>query len=342
MPGSRQFDAPGRGRRGNTHLFVVVVAALLAILTGPAGAQEMTLRFASLYPPQHSASRTADKFAELVKDKTGGTIVVDVFHNSALGSEREAAEGVRSGSIDVAYSGLPGFGSYVPEFGVLELPFNYESLDQVKAVVDEISSTLEARMADQGLILLGYLYDGPRVTISTKPLRSIEDFAGLKFRVPQAPLYVQMAEAFGATPTPVSLPEVYTALQAGIVEALEGTPTSIYANKYYEIAKNVARTDHIFFVAYIAMNRDLFESLSLEQQKALREAGREASAYNLQIAKAAVGEDFQRLADAGVAFTEPDRQPFIDAVADMKERFAQNLGPEAVKIYEQIKAVTKK
>ena len=137
---------------------------------GLAQAPEITLRFASLYPPAHSASRTAIRLAELVAAKTAGKVKVDLFHNAALGSEREAAEGVKSGSIDMAYSGLTGFGSYVPEFGVLEMPFLYDTLDQVKSVVDKISPRLEARMASVGLALLGYLYDGPRVTLSTRPL----------------------------------------------------------------------------------------------------------------------------------------------------------------------------
>ena len=182
---------------------------------------------------------------------------------------------------------------------MLEMPFLYDTLDQVKSVVDKISPQLEARMASVGLALLGYLYDGPRVTLSTQPLNSMDDFKGLKLRVPQIPLYVQMAQAFGATPTPVALPEVYTALQSRIVEGLEGTPTSLYTQKYHEVAKNLARTDHIFFVAYIAMNGPLLAKLSPDKQEAIRAAGREASAYNLEIAKPAVQEDFARLAAGG-------------------------------------------
>ena len=319
----------------------VGATGLGAPLRGLAQAPELTLRFASLYPPAHSASRTATRLAELVAAKTGGKVKIDLFHNAALGSEREAAEGVKSGSIDLAYSGLTGFGSYVPEFGVLEMPFLYDTLDQVKSVVDKISPQLEARMASVGLALLGYLYDGPRVTISTRPLNSIDDFKGLKLRVPQIPLYVQMAQAFGATPTPVALPEVYTALQSRIVEGLEGTPTSLYVQKYHEVAKNLARTDHIFFVAYIAMNAGLLAKLPPDQQEAIRAAGREASAYNLEIAKPAVQEDFARLAAAGVKITTPDRAPFRAAVGPMRERYAAGLGARGQEIYDAVKAVTK-
>lgn len=303
-------------------------------------ADTMTLRFASLYPKTHPASRAADKFAELVAEKTGGKIKVDVFHNAALGGEREAAEGVRMGSIDAAYSGLTGFGSYVPQFGVLEMPYLYKDLDQVKTVVDKISGKLETAMAAQGIALLGYQYDGPRVTLANRPIRSIDDFRGLKMRVPQIPLYIQMVQAFGATPTPVSLPEVYTALQSKIVEAVEGTPSSLYAQRYYEVIKNIARTDHIYFVSYLAMNGPLFKGLTPDQQKAMKEAGAESSIFNLNIAKPAVQEDFGRLKAAGVKVTEPDLAPFRSAVAGLKEKYAASFGKPGIDLYDAIKAVT--
>jgi tripartite ATP-independent transporter DctP family solute receptor len=298
----------------------------------------LTLRFASLYPPSHAASRTADKLAELAAAKTAGKIKIDVFHNSALGSEREAAEGVKSGSIDLAYSGLTGFGSYVPEFGVIEMPYNFANFDQLKSIVDQVAGRMEARMASQGLQLLGFLYDGPRVTLTTKPLNSMADFRGLKLRVPQIPLYLQMVQAFGAIPTPVALPEVYTALQSRIVDGLEGTPTSLFSQKYHEVAKNLARTDHIFFVAYIAMNKQLFDKLPKDQQDALRAAGREASSFNLEIAKPAVGLDFEKLIAAGVKVTTPDLAPFRAAVVDLKEKYAAGLGQPGIELYNAIKA----
>jgi TRAP-type C4-dicarboxylate transport system substrate-binding protein len=146
-----------------------------------------------------------------------------------------------------------------------------------------------------------------------------------------------MAQAFGANPTPIALPEIYTALQSKIVDAMEGTPTSLFTTKYFEVARNVARTDHIFFVAYIGVNGPLLKGLPADQQKAIRDAGREASAYNLEIAKAAVEEDFARLKNAGVTFTTPDKAPFRAAVAGMNEKFAAGLGSQTIELYNAIK-----
>ncbi len=340
-PMSRRAFLGTAGMAGAASALTVLDPARVAAQT-PRPAAQATIRFASLFNPEHSASRSADRFAELVAQKTGGAVKVEVFHSAALGGEREVAEGVRSGSIDIGNSGLPGFGSFVPEIHVLEMPYLYESLDEVKGVVDRVASDLEKYLAAGGLQLVGYIFDGPRVTLATRPLRSIDDFRGLKFRVPQAPLYVQMAKAFGAIPTPVSLPEVYTALQTKIAEALEGSPTTLYTGKYHEVARNLSRTDHIFYVAYVAMNPDFFRKQPADVQKAILDAGRESSAYNLELAKKAIQEDFDRLKAAGVQMITVDKAPFRAAVREVNEKFAESRGPRAVQLYQRIREITKR
>ncbi len=307
----------------------------------PAG-PSTTIRFASLFNPDHSASRSADRFAELVGQKTGGRVKVEVFHSASLGGEREVAEGVRSGSIDMGYSGLGGYGNFVPELQMLEMPYLYEDLDDVKAVVDRLAPELETLLAGGGLQPVGYQFDGPRVTLATRPLRSLDDFRGLKFRVPQSPLYVNMAKAFGAIPTPVALPEVYTALQTKIAEALEGSPTTLYTGKYYEVARNLIRTDHIFYVAYVAMNPEFFRKQPPDVQTAILEAGRESSAYNLELAKKAVQEDFDRLKAAGVQSFTVDKARFRAAVRDANDRYAESRGARALALYRRVREITRR
>lgn len=322
--------------------FLGSMAAAAALGPGAAGAQTTTIRFASLFNPDHSASRAADRLAELVAQKTAGRVKVEVFHSAALGGEKEVAEGVRSGSIDLGNSGLPGFGSFVPEIHVLEMPYLYEDLDEVKTVVDKVSPDIERYLAAGGLQPVGYIFDGPRVTLATRALRSFDDFRGLKFRVPQAPLYVQMAKAFGAIPTPVAFPEVYTALQTKVAEALEGSPTTLYTGKFHEVAKNLIRTDHIFYVAYVAMNPDFFKKQPPDVQKAILDAGRESSAYNLELAKKAIQDDFERLKAAGVQVITVDKAPFRAAVRDANEKFAESRGARAVQLYQRIREITKR
>jgi tripartite ATP-independent transporter DctP family solute receptor len=313
-----------------------------ALLAMPAIAQspQTTLRFASLFQADHSASRSAEWFAEQVGQKTGGRVRVQVFHNAALGSEEEAAQGVRSGTIDIAYSGLPGFGGYIRDIRVLEMPYLYADLDELSRVVARISPILDQLFVGAGLKRLSYQFDGPRLTLATRPLRSFADFKGLKFRVPQSPVYIEMVKAFGAIPTPVALPEAYTALQAHVADAIEGSATTLFTGKYYEVARNLVRTDHIFYTAYVAMNPGVFARQPADVQRALVEAGNETVDVNLRMAKEANAADLDRLAKAGLAVMAPERAPFQEAVRQPNERYAASLGGRAMEIYGELRKVT--
>lgn len=252
-------------------------AAAAGALGMPAIAQapQKTLRFASLFRPDHDSSKSSEHFAELVGKKTGGRIKVQVFHNAALGNEAQVGEGVRTGTIDMGFAGGVGFGSAIRDIRVLELPYLYKDFDDIHAVFAKVSPQLGKAFADKGVQLLGYVYEGPRMTLSTKPLKSFADFKGLKLRVPQAPTYIAMAQAFGATPTPVAFPEVYTALQAGVAEALEGSPSTLFTGKFHEVAKNLARTDHIYNAIYFGIHPATFNALAADIKAAILEAGKE-------------------------------------------------------------------
>ncbi|HYM71328.1 MAG TPA: TRAP transporter substrate-binding protein, partial [bacterium] len=317
-------------------------ASPFVIRSASAQQDQVTLRYASLFPPQHSASRSAEWFAGQVAQRTGGKVKVQVFHNAALGGEEQVGEGVRSGTIDMGYAGIVGYGGLIRDIRVLEMPYLYKNLDELKLVVDKVSPILQQLFTANGLLLLGYQYDGPRMTLSVRSLKSIADFKGLKFRVPQSPLYIEMVQGFGAIPTPVAFPEVYTALQTHVAEAMEGSASTLLTGKYYEVAKNLVRTDHIFYAAYVAMNPARFHSLPADAQRVILEAGRESSAYNLQLARQANQDDLDRLVKVVQDVTTPDRAPFEAAVRPVNEKFAASLGGRAMEIYGNVKAVTKR
>ena len=179
------------------------------------------------------------------------------------------------------------------------------------------------------------------MTLTTRPLNAFADFKGVKLRVPQAPAYIMLAQAFGATPTPVVFPEVYTALQAGVVDGLEGSPSTLFTGKFYEVAKNLARTDHIFNAVYFGINPNTFKALDPDVQAAMIEAAKEATAYNLDLVKEGFVVDLGKLKDAGVTETKPDLKPFREAAAVAGLKFARDLGGSALELYEKVKDVTK-
>ncbi len=336
---------PGVSRRGvlRTVGSVVAAGALGPLAVRPTHAQQpqRTLRFSSLFRQDHDSSKSSEYFAELVGKKTGGRIKVQVFFNAALGDEGQTGEGIRTGTIDMGFAGQVGFGSYIRDIRVLELPFLYKDFDEIHRVYARISPILSERFSAKGVQLLGYVYEGPRMTLSTKPLRSYQDFKGLKLRVPQSPVYISMAQAFGAIPTPVAFPEVYTALQAGVAQALEGSPSTLYTGKFYEVAKNLARTDHIYNAIYFGITPATFNSFPPDIKTAILEAGKEATSYNLDLVKKSFETDLGRLRQAGVNETKPDLAPFREAVAVSNKKFAEDLGGTALELFLAVDKMTK-
>jgi tripartite ATP-independent transporter DctP family solute receptor len=323
-----------------TILKCAVSAAGASLLAKPALAQSVkTLRYGSLFNPDHTSSRSSDKFAQLVEQKTGGKVKVQVYHNAQLGNETQVGEGIRTGTIDVGFAGSSGFGSYIRDIRVLELPYLYKDFEALHRVYLDVFPTLTDLFGAAGVQLVGNIYEGPRMTLATRSLRTLEDFKGLKLRVPQAPVYIEFAKALGAIPTPVALPEVYTALQAKVADGLEGAPSTLLTGKYYEVAKNLLRTDHIFNATYIGVNLRTFKAFDPAIQAAILEAGREATVYNLGLVKQAAADDMDKLEKTGITIVTPDVEPFRAAVEPANEAYAASLGGKAQELLAKAKEI---
>ena len=320
---------------------MVLTAGLLALLTPGVGvAQTVTLKFGDIYAESHSNSKGAFKFAELVSQKTKGQVKIDVFVDSKLGNEREMAESVVAGSIDIVASGLSGIGRFIQPIHTLELPYIYRDLEHMNRVAEALAPDVDKILRRSGLRNLGFFYLGPRSIAGKRPIRSLEDMKGLRLRVPETPLYVGMARALGATPTPVAFPEAYTSLQTGVVEAAEGGPDTLWSTKWYEPAKNISLTEHIWHFRYLAINEKSFQKLSSAQQQALQEAGKEASVYQLGLLKEFNKESLDKMRAAGATIvTIADTRPFAKALEKFNREYAEKLGPEAVALLEKAMSV---
>lgn len=163
---------------------------------------------------------------------------------------------------------------------------------------------------------------------------------GLRFRVPEAPLYVGMARALGATPTPVAFPEAYTSLQTGVVEAAEGEPGTLWSTKWYEPAKYISLTEHIYHFRYVAINEKAAQRLSPAQLQALQEAGKETTAYQLGLVAEFNRDSLEKMKAAGATIVPiADKRPFEKALEKFNREYAEKLGPEAVALLEKAMAV---
>jgi tripartite ATP-independent transporter DctP family solute receptor len=319
-------------------LIALGIAALLQAT--PAGAQEIKLRLGEIYPESHSNSQGARKFADLVAAKTGGKVAIDVFIDGTLGNEREIAEGVVSSVIDIAPSGMGGIGRYAAPLQVLELPYIYKDIEHLSRVADALLPDADALLKPKGVRAIGYFVLGPRDIASNRPITKLADLKGMKLRVPESPLYVGMAQALGASPTPVSLSETYTSLQTGVVDAAEGDPAALFSTRFYEPAKNVANTEHIWHVRWIVMSETAFDRLSEEQHGQITEAAREAKDFQIQKHIEGNAQALAGMEKAGVNLTKiENREEFVEALKSFNTSFAARLGGAAETLFKKAQAV---
>ena len=317
----------------------LAVAGLAAAgyATRVSAAAEVRMRVGNVYPATHSIPIATGRFKELVEQKSSGRIAVEVFNNSELGSEREMAEMTRLGALEMTLSGLPGTGAYVPEIEVMEAFYIYRNVEDLARISAAIYGDLQDFMLPKGFYLVGMMYQGPRNTLSTKPLKTVDDFKGLRLRVPQTPLFVALAKAWGATPTAISLAEVYTSLESGVIAAVEGTHETMVTSNFHEKAKNLLTTRHNFYPQPMVVNRGWFEKLSKENQGAILEAAKEAGAYQLSLHKGADDKALATMRSAGVQITEvTDIAQFRDPLIEMNKQYFAAKGPKVKAVFDKM------
>lgn len=316
---------------------LLAVTALISIQPGFAAAQDLTIRFGTVYRADHSNSLAAAEFERLVEEKSGGTIDVQVFYGEELGSEREMAEMTRLGGLEMVMSGLPGIGAFVPELEVMEAFYTYGDLDDLVRVSQEVKGDFNALMEPQGFHLISMMYQGPRNLLSSRPVHKPEDMNGLRLRIPKTPLFVALAQEWGATPTAVALSETYTSMESGVVEAVDGAAESLLTNGFYEHAPYLTETCHNYYPQPIAVSMTFWNSLNDEQKQIVEEAGAEASEYQATLLVEATEKANAGLKEHGVEFIVPDDlEAFRAPVLAAMDVYFKDKGETVYEIYQHM------
>ncbi len=319
---------------------------LLGVL-GPSQAMAkgaVVLRVAHVFKTDFSAHLGVAKFAELVKEKSGDTIKVEIYPNQQLGNERECLEGAKLGTHDIAFTGAAGWAIINPKLGIFELPFLYRDMPHQKKVFSSegMRDVVDEMYGQVDLKFLAYYGYGIRsvLTIET-PVRTVEDFTKLRIRVPEVPIFVKTFKALGANPTPINYGETYTALQTFLVGGVEGSPEAMVSMKFAELCKFYSLTQHQSPPILMAMNKHNFESkLTPEQQKLVLEAAQESSDWEYDVAVEANAKALREMEKAGIEiiqFPESERQRMIGKVKVVQEELAKEYG--GTELIEKIAAI---
>ncbi|WP_066342070.1 TRAP transporter substrate-binding protein [Azohydromonas lata] len=274
-----------------TTLASAVAAGLMLAATTAAQAadiKEHTLRFAFQSDKNHPIGVGAQKFADLVSQKSGGKIAVKLFPNGTLGGDVQVVSSLQGGVIDMTALSSGLLSGQVKEFVVFDLPFMFTNGREADAIVDgPIGKKLGEKLADKGLMALGYWELGFRnLTNSRHPVAKLEDFKGLKIRVVQSPIYIDLFNTLGANAVPMPFPEVYSALEQKAVDGQENPLKSIELSKFYEVQPYLSLTRHIYSPLSILMGKKSWDKLSKDEQAVIQQSLTESQDYQRKYARA--------------------------------------------------------
>ena len=317
-------------------------AALLAsaAMVTAASACEVTLRSSDTHPEGYPTVTAVEHMGELLEERSDGRLCIEVFHSAQLGEEKDTIEQTQLGVIDMNRVSLGPFNNIIEETKVFSLPYIFRSTDHMHSVVDgEIGDAILAEFENHGLVGLAY-YDGGSRSFynSQKPITSIGDIDGLKFRVMQSDVFVDMVDALGGNATPMPYGEVYSSIQTGVIDGAENNWPSFESSGHYEVAGYYTLDQHLIVPEVLVMSKTAFDKLSAEDQALVRQAAKDSVPVMRESWEAREKASEEKVRAAGVEIVEDiDKTPFIEAMVPVYEKHVTS--DKLKSLVEQIQAV---
>ncbi|QPM89707.1 TRAP transporter substrate-binding protein [Pseudooceanicola algae] len=314
---------------------ILAAGAALATMTaaGPAfAASEYTLRIHTLVKSPHPYNDMAEAMKAEIEEASDGRVEVRIFDSGQLGQDPAVIGEMAFGTIDIMISTTSNAVQQIPEFGIFTMPYLFGGMDEALAAVGpgtDVHAHFEQVYADRGvgMKLLALGGSGTR-NMSTKsvPIEGPADLAGLKMRTPPSPMDSKTWAAFDMLPVTVAWGELYAAMQTGVAEAMESSLPGYTGSKLYEVAPNLALTEHTVQLNHTSISEITWNKLPEDLQQIVEEAAISANIYGVEQAKgydAALVETLQT--DHGVTVTRPDKQAFMEVLAPLQVELAESL-----------------
>jgi TRAP-type transport system periplasmic protein len=283
----------------------------------------------------------AKKFAELVEEKTNGKVKVQVYPSAQLGSEIDMVENLGIGAIDIVIPGDGAFGSFIPEYQGLVLPFLFDNVEHMDRVYDseigeEINQAFQEKVNSR---MLAVWHRGARNLTANKEIKTPEELEGIKLRVTTIPLVVKAWEAVGANPTPIDFGELFISLQQKAVDAQENPLDLIYSAKFHEVQSHVMLTEHTYSPWLFLINNDVYGSFPEDIKKQFDEAVAEATTFQNQLVKDSQDEYKKKLSEAGMTIVEVDKELFRQKYQEsgVEEILKKDMAPNLLERVRELK-----
>jgi len=307
-------------RLNRKKLSILITALALFWIVSPCISAPIVLKYGEQNTEDNMMTKTAREFARIVKEKTHGEIIVEVYPGSQLGGEMAHIEALKIGTIDMYRPNSLTLGDLgAKKMSLLALPYLFKNRDHFWNVLSSpIGDTLLKDVAESGtkMVAIGYVEEGQRnFFFREKTIATVAEMKGLKIRVPQSKVLVDTIAAFGATAVPIPYQDLYQALKLGMIDGAENPPTAYLTNKFYETAKYYTLDGHAYSPSLIVISELTWNKLSAENQKHLLDSAKEVQMFNRNLAEQQDQAAFESLKAKGVVITDvPDKTPFKNAV----------------------------
>jgi tripartite ATP-independent transporter DctP family solute receptor len=323
----------------------LVKSGLVAALVGcsvlsvsVASAQEIksrTIKLAFVNPADSAHDLGAKRFAEIASQKSGGKLKVKLYPGGVLGGEAAVASSLQGGTIEMSMMGTGLLTGMDKDFGTFDTPFLFDDAREVDAVLDgPVGTKLIDKLPGKGLIGLSYWDHGFRIlTNSKRPISKLEDIQGLKIRVQQIPVFIDMFSTLGANPIPMPFPELYTALETGAVDGQENPFISVDTNKFYDVQKYASNTRHAYSPLLVLAGKKFWDQLSNDERTILMDAANEAKPYQREVSRTMDAKAAETLKTHGMTITDvspEERARMRDKLKPVIEKHEQTINAALV------------
>jgi TRAP-type transport system periplasmic protein len=283
-----------------------------------------TIRTGFTLAPEHPVGQVLRRWGDTLNKRTNGAFVVQVHGGGVLGSGRTAPEGVAIGTLESYWVDPAEYASFNQALNILSAPYMWSDRKVLQKAVQDpaIVEPLYAPVVKKGIRCLSIGYSGTRMlTTKNTPAKKPEDLKGLRIRVPEVPVFRDMVASWGATPTPIPMADIFTSLQAGMVDGQENPYPQILSNRFYEVQKYLVHTSHIVQTGSIIFNEALFQAQPKEFQKILYEAAQDAQDWYLQFLTNDESKMLEQLKGFGMTVVEPDVKAFREATTKIYDKY---------------------
>jgi len=283
-------------------------ALLVAGTTGAMAAdiKDRTIKYAVIYDITHPHGLGAQKFADLVAERSGNKIKVKIYPNGTLGGEVAIISSMQGGTVEMSAVATSQLVGVIKDFAALDLPFLFNNEMEVDRVVDgPVGKMFLDKMPEKGLIGLSWFEHGFRnLTNSRRPVTKLEEIQGLKIRVEQNAVAVDTWNALGANPVPMPFPELYTALEQKVVDGQENPYSTVDSSKFYEVQKYLSVTKHKYTPLVLMVSKKFWDQLSGDEKKVIQDAATEAAVYQRKANRDLNEQYLQSLKKTGLQINE--------------------------------------